>query len=578
MIILGINLSTHDSGAAIIKDGKILAAINEERLSRIKMDDSAPFKSIKKVLEISGLTEGDIDIIAFSDMEFGLRRYFWHFWQQNQRVWYTKFKYLKSFLNNSSFNLYRFLNQTGINALISSRKSERDTKKIISYLKEKGFKGEIKFVAHDLSHAAGAYFTSGKQEAFIGIIEGSSFTNTASFWVGKKNALKKVFEIPLPHSVGRYYEVVTLILGFHPKKHGGKITGLAAIGDPNKCYKRVERLLFIKNGSIKVSPLLYELHDEYFARNRTIPKMFEGEKREDIAAAFQKRMEDVVLDQFKMLSKKYSLKNLVLSGGVVANVKLNMEISKLPEVENIFIHPGMGDVGQALGVALQTYAELNQKFEPFILHDVYFGPEFSSEEIENALKEAGLIYTKENNISQKVGELLSKNMVVGFFQGRMEYGPRALGNRTIMYPATDARVNDWLNKQLKRTEFMPFAPATLKERAKDCYIGIEKCEYASKFMTITLTVTEYMKKSMPAAVHVDNTARPQLVDEETNPVYYRSIKEYERITGLPGVINTSFNMHEEPIVCSPSEAISAYLQSNLDVLAIGDFLVLKSDQ
>ncbi|MBX4195340.1 hypothetical protein KW796_00005, partial [Candidatus Parcubacteria bacterium] len=574
----GINLTTHDSGAVLIKDGKVLAAINEERLSRIKMDGSAPFRSIRKVLEIAGISEKDIDIVAFSDMKFGLKRDFWFYWQQGQRVFYTKFRYLKSFLNLKNFDSFRFLNQTGINGLRTSWKTKRDTKRIISELRAGGFQGSIKIVAHDLAHAAGAYYTSGRKDSFVAVIEGASFTNTASYWRPVDGTLIKVLETPLPHSVGRYYEVVTLILGFHPKKHGGKITGLAALGDPRRCYEKVEKLLYLDNGDIKVSPDLYALHDEYFAGGKKLPKLFEGNTREDIAAAFQKRMEDVVIEQFKTLAEKYSIKHLALSGGVVANVKLNMEISKLSEVESIFIHPGMGDMGQAFGVAMQVYADTNKDFEPFYLKDVYFGPAYSAEEIEKALKENNLLYTKESDIAKSVGQLLSENKVVGFFQGRMEYGPRALGNRTIMYPATDHKVNDWLNKQLRRTEFMPFAPVTLSERAHECYKGLEKIEYTARFMTMALPVTEYMKKNMPAAVHIDGTARPQLIDEETNPVYYRSIKEYERLTGLPGVINTSFNMHEEPIVCSPSEAISAYLQSNLDALAIGDFLVLKSDQ
>jgi len=575
MIILGLNLTTHDSGAAIMKNGKILAAVAEERLSRVKMDGSAPYLSLQKVLEISNLKELDVDVLVFSDMKFGLIRHFWFFWQQDQRVWYTKLKYLKSFIKLGKFELFRFLNQTGINGLRKSFKSQKDTKKIISLMRSKGFRGEVMYVPHDLSHAAGAHFTSGVQDNFIAIVEGASFTNTASFWKGSGNKIEKVFETPLPHSVGRYYEVVTLILGFNPKKHGGKITGLAALGDSKKCYEKVKSILYIKDGDIKVSPKLYELHDEYFAKDRKLPDLFKGETREDIAAAFQKRMEDVVIEQFKILAKKHSMKNLALSGGVFANVKLNMEIAFMDEVKNIFIHPGMGDMGQALGVALWAQALKDKNFKPFYLHDVYFGPEYSSNEIETALNEQNLKYTKENNISKKVGELLANNKVVGFFQGRMEYGPRALGNRTIMYPAVDAKVNDWLNKQLKRTEFMPFAPVTLLERAKDCYLGLEKCEYTAKFMTITLPATEYMKKNMPAAVHVDNTARPQLIDEKTNPVYYKAVKEYERLTGLPAVINTSFNMHEEPIVCTPKEAISAYLQSNLDALAIGDYLVLK---
>lgn len=578
MIILGVNLTTHDSGAAIIKDGKILAVVNEERLSRIKMDGSAPRRSIAKVLMITGIKEQDINVLAFSDMPNGLRRYFYFFWQQNQRVWYTGLLYLRSFLSLRTFSLGRLLNQTGMNGLKLAWRSARETRAIIKNLRKGGFRGEIKLIPHDLAHATGAYYTSGMNDALVGVLEGSSFTNTASFWKFVDGKLKKVMEISLPHSAGRYYEVVTQILGFHPKKHGGKITGLAALGNSKKCYGRVAELFYMKDGRMRVAPQLYALHDEYFARGRKLPELFIGETKEDIAAAFQKRLEDVVVEQFNELSKNHSIKNLALSGGVFANVKLNMEIANLPKVEKIFIHPGMGDVGQALGSALATYSEQNKNFKPFRLHDVYFGPDYSDAEIESALQARGLKFSKEPDIAKKVGALLAKNKVVGFFQGRMEYGPRALGNRTIMYPATDPKVNDWLNKQLNRTEFMPFGPVTLAERADDCYRNLDKCRYAAEFMTITVPVSNYMAKYMPAAVHVDGTARPQIIDRETNRVYYDTIKEYERLTGLPTVINTSFNMHEEPIVCAPEEAISAYEQSGLDALAIGDYLVLKNEQ
>lgn len=575
MTILGLQLNSHDTGAAIVKDGKILAAINEERLSRKKIDGSTPYKSIKECLRITRLKEKDIDILAFSDIPFGIKRNFLFFWQHNQRVWYTKFRYLKSFLHRKNFERGRFLKQTGLAGLIQAIRSARDTKKIIKNFRTKGFKGKIVFVPHDLAHAASAYYTCGEENAFVAVVEGSSFINTCSFWQGNNGKLKKVLAIPLPHSPGRYYEVVTLILGFDPKKHGGKITGLAAYGDYKKCYEKVKKLLYIKNNEIKVGSKTYELYDEYFAKG--LPKLFKDESREDIAAAFQKRLEDVIVEQFEILAKKHSIENLALAGGVFANVKLNMELSRLPEVKNIYIHPGMGDGGQALGVALQAHADTDKNFKPFYLDNVFFGPGFNNNEIEESLKKKKLKYRKVSNISKEIAKLLSRKKVVGFFQGRMEYGPRALGNRSILYPATDPEVNDWLNKQLKRTEFMPFAPVTLVERADDCFKDLNKCRYTANFMTIAVPATDYMKKNMSAAVHIDGTARPQLIDRKANKIYYDIIKEYEQITGLPSIINTSFNMHEEPIICTPDEAIKSYQASHLDALAIGDYLVLKKD-
>lgn len=580
MKILGLHIETHDTGAALIKDGKIIAAVNEERLSRIKMDGSIPWRSIKEVLKIANIGEKDIDIIAFSGFRPGPKKLFYFFWQQAQRVLYTKGTYLKSFLNLNprTFDVGRFLRQTGIAALIEYFGVTKGTKEIVREFKRKGFSGSVIFVDHDLAHAAGAYFTSGFDRGLVAIIEGSSFDNTASFWLAENGDLKKIHEIPLPHSIGRYYEVVTAILGFHPKKHGGKITGLAAFGDPKKYYDKVAALLKIKGLEVKVSPKLFSLYDEYFARGRKLPLYFEGASREDVAAAFQKRLEDVVLELMRNLLVKYPADTVMLSGGVCANVKLNMEIMRLPQIKKIFVHPGMGDVGQALGAALWAYKNADKNFRPFELFGVYFGPEYSGEEIEKDLRKYGLNYSKPENIAEAVAGLLASKKVVGLFSGRMEYGPRALGNRSILYPATDRSVNDWLNKQLKRTEFMPFAPVTLEERAYDCYRreDIDKCRKAARFMTIAVGVTDFMKQNLPAAVHIDGTARPQLITRGINPLYYDILKNYEKLTGLPTLVNTSFNMHEEPIVCTPEDAIKAYEASKLDALAMDSFLILRS--
>ncbi|OGD29697.1 hypothetical protein A2833_02560 [Candidatus Azambacteria bacterium RIFCSPHIGHO2_01_FULL_44_55] len=602
MKILGLHIETHDTGAALIKDGKIIAAVNEERLSRVKMDGSIPWRSIKEVLRIANAKEGDIDVIAFSGFKPGSKKLFYFFWQQAQRAVYTKGSYLKSFLNPKTFNFGRFLRQTGIAAAIEYFGVTKGAREIIREFKRKGFSGSVIFVNHDLAHAAGAYFTSGfdpvrsrpaegtattasgrsasngVEKGFVAIIEGSSFDNTASFWQAEHGNLEKIHEIPLPHSLGRYYEVVTAILGFHPKKHGGKITGLAAFGDPKKYYDKVAALLTVKGLEVKVSPKLFSLYDEYFARGRKLPLYFEDASREDVAAAFQKRLEDVVLELMRSLLAKYPSDTIMLSGGVCANVKLNMEIMRLPQIKKIFVHPGMGDAGQALGAALWAYSAHNQNFRPFRLDNVYWGPSYSDSEVEAGLKKSDLEYSRPDNLAETVAGLLNHKKVVGLFNGRMEYGPRALGNRSILYPATDRSVNDWLNKQLKRTEFMPFAPVTLDERAYDCYLkeDIDKCRQAAQFMTIAVGVTDFMKERMPAAVHIDGTARPQLMTREINPLYYDILKNYEKLTGLPTLVNTSFNMHEEPIVCAPEDAIKAYEASRLDALVIGNYLVTRN--
>jgi carbamoyltransferase len=260
-----------------------------------------------------------------------------------------------------------------------------------------------------------------------------------------------------------------------------------------------------------------------------------------------------------------------LSGGVVANVKLNQRIFELDGVDNIFIHPNMGDGGCGTGAALLEFQGDGNLSKP--LPDVYLGPEYSDEDILASLQRSQLAYDKYTPIEPKIAQLIAAGKVVARFNGRMEYGPRALGNRSILYHAREPEVNQWLNQRLGRTEFMPFAPATLYEHRHQCYLNVDGGDYAAQFMTITFDCTEFMKRESPAAVHVDGTARPQLVTAASNPSFHRILAEYHRLTGLPSVINTSFNMHEEPIVCRPDDAVRAFLQGNLDYLAIGSFLV-----
>jgi carbamoyltransferase len=237
----------------------------------------------------------------------------------------------------------------------------------------------------------------------------------------------------------------------------------------------------------------------------------------------------------------------------------------------------MGDEGLAVGAAFAMSVARGKasgvKIASSKLADVYLGPGFSATEIERAVTEAGLEAERLSNVERSIAELLAQGNVVARFDGRMEYGPRALGNRSILYQATDPSVNDWLNKQLKRTEFMPFAPVTLAEFADQCYGNLDGARYPAQFMTITVNCTDWMKKHCPAVVHIDGTARPQIIEERTNPTYYRILQEYRKLTGLPTLINTSFNLHEEPIVCTPDDAIRAFRQGHLDYLAIGKFLI-----
>jgi carbamoyltransferase len=297
--------------------------------------------------------------------------------------------------------------------------------------------------------------------------------------------------------------------------------------------------------------------------------------RADLAASVQLILEEVGAQVVQYWLRQTGLRNLAVAGGVFANVKFNQRVHELPEVGNIFIHPAMDDSGLSVGSALAAMAEQMDEPKELIrpLANVYFGNSYSEQEIEKAVQTADCQAQYLPNIHETIAQLLAAGQVVARFTGAMEYGPRALGHRTILYQTTDPSVNDWLNERLKRTEFMPFAPATLTEYADSRYLNIDGATDPARFMTITFNCTEQMKLESPGVVHVDGTARPQLIDAETTPDFYEILSAYHRLTGIPSLINTSFNMHGEPIVCSPEDAIRSFQAGNLDYLAIGNWLV-----
>ena len=283
-------------------------------------------------------------------------------------------------------------------------------------------------------------------------------------------------------------------------------------------------------------------------------------------------LEEVATAYVAQYVKKTGLRNLVLSGGVVANVKLNQRLREIDGVDGIFVHPNMGDGGCGTGAALLEFAGSPATAQA-AQGRVIWAPSSRASRLPRRSDARSCRSRQYRPIEPKIAMLIASGKVVARFDGRMEYGPRALGNRSILYHAKEPAVNQWLNQRLGRTEFMPFAPATLYEHRDACYQHVDGADYAAQFMTLTFDCTEAMKRDCPAAVHVDGTARPQLVSAESSPSFHRILTEYHKLTGIPSVINTSFNMHEEPIVCTPDDAIRAFLQGNLDYLAIGDFLV-----
>lgn len=554
MRIIGISSLDKESTVTLIEDGKIVAALSEERLTRVKQQAWFPFRSLEKILADFNLTASDIDKVAFP---FLPAKIVWNL--RKKRFWESVRFSLSHF---SLGTIPHILNFTRMMMKWTIHKKQHLA--LVKGLDYYNLLGKLEYVNHHQAHAAAAYYTSGFDECLVVTMDALGSSTSGGVFVAKPDTGPVLVQpIPFPNSLAILYQRLTAALGFKPDRHEGKVLGLAAYGNPELLYGKVKKRFVIQPGKFFFKDPMNPFFEHKLAKKY---------KREDIAAAYQKVLEDIVCNFVEYHLRKYQQTQIALAGGLFANVRANQKIAELPGVKEVFIHPGMGDVGVGTGAALQITSE-NQKIRSYYLQDVYFGSEYSDDEIKNALNKYSLKYEKHDKIEKKIAELLAKGKIIGRFNGRMEYGPRALGNRSILVQATDADINDSLNKKLNRTEFMPFAPVVLMEDAEKCFINIHKAKHASTFMTITFDCTEFMKKSMPAAVHVDGTARPQLIAKEINPSYYEIISEYKKLTGIPGVVNTSFNMHEEPIVCSPEDAIRGFLDGRLDYLAIGDYLV-----
>jgi carbamoyltransferase len=380
--------------------------------------------------------------------------------------------------------------------------------------------------------------------------------------------------VPSFDSLGDYYAYVTQVSGFKAGKHEGKITGLASYGEPT--YRAVfDKFIRYQEGTIVNVGNTFR-HAALKKITAALPPDY---SRENLAATVQDVAEDISRRYVSYWKKRTGRSNVALAGGVFANVKINQRIHEIPGVDSVFVFPAMSDEGIAAGAALVLWSRVNPRARPtggYCFDHVYLGPEFSDEKIATALSSEGIEFTIPKDNAAQVARLVHEGWVVARFDGRMEYGPRALGNRSILYRPDEPEVNDWLNKRLGRTEFMPFAPAALAEDAHEYFVGLEGARQTARFMTITFDCTDLMKRTCPGVVHVDGTARPQLVSASDNPTYYRIIKEFKRLSGLSCIVNTSFNIHEEPIVCTPQDAIRAFKIGHLDALSIGPFLAKNS--
>jgi len=557
VLYLGFHKS-HDSSLCLADEsGQMLFVASEERFTRKKLQAGIPHKAKEYLLDHYKV--GKV-VVCYGGLKVGPR-------MQREAAFHMA-------------SLAKGLNTPPLQHDIGKLYS-RLTGKGPSASQPKLFDGldiqQVVHVDHHDCHAAGAYYQSGFDEALVMTLDGLGDCFSSAFYKGRGSNLERTRAYYHNDvTVGEDYEMMTALLGFNPHRHPGKITGLAAHGTHNpECISAVREFFkrVWKKGSRNY---FYEFHTEFeekaVADLRKIREtVFKDYSREDLSYAIQYIAEEDTLALIRENIPDPQNHNICLAGGVFANVKLNKRVHEMG-FKNVFVQPAMNDAGLANGAVL-AHLGMEKGLRPYRLKDVYTGPGFTNEDAERAIRAQGLEFEVVDPIEPRIARLLKDGNVVARFEGRMEFGPRALGHRSILYAAEDPTVNDWLNKRLGRTEFMPFAPSTLFEYADQCFERVNGAHHPAQFMTITFDCTPFFKEHCPAAVHVDGTARPQLVTKEDSPSFHRTIDEFRKLTGVPSVINTSFNMHEEPIVMSPDDAVRSFMEGHLDYLAIENCLV-----
>jgi len=587
--ILGISAFYHDSAACLVRDGKILAAAQEERFSRKKHDFRFPSGAIAYCLREGGLRAEDLDFVVFYDRPF------------------TKFeRIIETYLMYAPF---------GLRSLIKSiplwLKQKLFMKELIR--KELGYEGKILFTEHHESHAASAFYPSPFEEAAFLTIDGVGEWTTTSFGIGRGNEIEIRKEIHFPHSIGLLYSAFTYFTGFKVNSGEYKVMGLAPYGEPKYVDAILEHLMDLKeDGSFKLNLCYFNYCAGLSMTNRRFEKLFGGPPRKpeaeltqremDLARSVQEVVEEVMMRMARTVHRETGMKNLCLAGGVALNCVANGRILREGPFERIWIQPAAGDAGGALGAALFAWHRIfgNERRVDAgrdAQRGSYLGPEFSDEEIRAFLEEnkAPARRLADGDLFETVADLLASEKVVGWFQGRMEFGPRALGARSILGDPRSQTMQSVMNLKIKyRESFRPFAPSVLLERVGD-YFGLDR---ESPYMLLVAPVREEIRIPMtaeeeklfgiaklnvprsgiPAVTHVDYSARIQTVDRETAPRYHELIDTFRRKTGCGVVINTSFNVRGEPIVCTPEDAYTCFMRTEMDYLVLGSYLLDKKEQ
>lgn len=558
MIVLGI-ADNHDSGAAVVIDGRLVSAVNQERIDRVKQSGAFPWGAIDTALAMAGVSEREVDRIvvgssftpsailrAFPDRHHKAKA------EGQFSPWLHAYIVYQSSLKATGMHT---MEVDACRRVLERRIAARPFSK-----------ASIEMMDHHRAHAEGAYRTQAHSHCLVLTVDAMGDGTTATASLGRDGQLDLLWRQSGLAAINTFYSRITERLGFTAIRHEGKVTGLAALAAPPPGL-----LDHFSKAVHFVGPGFSRMRIEHVDRaDDAFWSILDTYTREEVASAAQKILEDCVSAYVSHWIGETGCSNLAVAGGVFANVKLNQRIASLPEVSSLWVMPHMGDGGLPAGAALGSVGA-----SPSTLDHAYLGPTFSDKEIRQALSVAGLPKRKAPQAINKVAKLLEERKVVARFDGGMEWGPRALGNRTLLARPDDPSVNDSLNDRLGRSEFMPFAPVIRAEDADRWFVGVDKAADAARFMTVCFDATEEFKAQCAAAVHVDGTARPQIVDAETNPSLHALLGEIGERTGTPVLINTSFNLHEEPIVCSPSDAIRAWQEGHLDALWIGGHVLTQ---
>lgn len=591
MNILGISCYFHDAAAALLCDGKLIAAAEEERFTRKKHDYEFPQHAIDFCLKMGGIRGSDLDYVVFFEKPF------------------IKFERLILSSMQTFPRSHRVFREAMITWLGDKLWIKHLIQKRLGVLPSR-----ILFSEHHLSHAASAFFCSPFEEAAILTVDGVGEWTTASLGIGKGTDIKLLKEIRFPHSLGLLYSAFTAFLGFEVNEGEYKVMGMAPFGKP-RYVDKVHKLIRIdSDGSFELDLDYFCFH---YSTERTFNGKFEGlfgpsrdpkalfftptsgyptyfgekpanygelakqnEYYADIAASIQAVTEEVLLKMAQQVHRETGFKRLCMAGGVALNSVANGRILRETPFEELYVQPSAGDGGGAIGAALYGYHVVLGKPRQFIMEHAYWGEEHGPDETERFLKEGGISYRRigdEEKLIEYVVDQLGEGKVIGWSQGRFEWGPRALGNRSIIADPRRADMKDIVNTKIKfREPFRPFAPSVLAERAEEFFVLPEaKKHYPARFMLYVVDVKENKREIIPAITHVDGTGRLQTVRKEESPKYYRLIETFGQATGVPLVLNTSFNLKGEPIVNTPKEAFHTFSHSGMDVLVLGEYVVEK---